>query len=64
MATDPVTLTVDILEAAAALAANLPDVVRQIRSAIGIIQTGTVTEEQEQAIRAELDAIKQRIDTA
>jgi hypothetical protein len=57
-------LVAEILQVIIALAADLPQVVGLAQSAMQIAQSGTVTPEQEAAIRAQLDAIKAQIDAA
>jgi len=60
----PIALIVEIIQAIAALAPQVPEVVSLAESAIGIVQTGTVTPDQEALIRSQLDAIKAQIDAA
>jgi len=57
----PIALIVEIIQAIAALAPQVPEVVSLAESAIGIVQTGTVTPDQEALIRSQLDAIKAQI---
>jgi hypothetical protein len=60
----PVALILEIIQAAMALAPQIPEVVSLLQSAAGIVQTGTVTPTQEAAIRVQLDAVKAQIDAA
>jgi hypothetical protein len=60
----PIALIIEIIQAIIGLAPQILEVVALCESAIGIVQTGTVTPEQEQAIRAQLDAVKAAIDAA
>jgi hypothetical protein len=57
-------IMIAMIEALAALAPQLPEVIALTNSAIGIATTGTVTAEQEAAIRTQLDAVKALIDAA
>ena len=58
----PVALIVEIIQAMIALAPSVPEIVALGQSAVAIAQAGTVTPEQEAAIRAQLDAVKAAID--
>ncbi len=60
----PVALIVEIIQALLALAPQIPEVIALGETAIGIVQTGTVTADQEAAIRAQLDQVKALIDAA
>jgi hypothetical protein len=60
----PIALILEIIQALAALAPQIPEVVSLVQSASAAISTGTVTAEQEAAIRAQLDAVKALIDAA
>lgn len=60
----PTDLLVDIMNAAATLAAGAPEIVSLLDSAVTILKTGVVTPEQEAAIRAQLNATKTAIDAA
>ena len=60
----PIALIIQIIEALAAFAPQVPQVVSLVESATGILQTGSVTPEQEQAIRNQLDEVKALIDAA
>jgi hypothetical protein len=60
----PNELLIEILQAVATLADDAAPIVSLLESAIGILKTGTVSPEQEAAIRAQLDATKTAIDAA
>ena len=60
----PIALILEIIQALAAFAPQIPEVIGLVESATGILQTGTVTAEQEAAIRTQLDAVKAQIDAA
>jgi hypothetical protein len=60
----PVALILEIIEAIASLAPQVPDVVSLVESAKSIIVSGTCTPDQEAAIRDQLDAVKSIIDNA
>lgn len=60
----PVALIVEILQAIIALAPQIPEILELGSSAVSIMRTGTVTPEQEAGIRAQLDAVKAKIDAA
>jgi hypothetical protein len=60
----PIALIVEMIQAILALAPSIPEVIALGESAIGIVQTGSVTPEQEASIRAQLDAVKALIDAA
>lgn len=60
----PVELIVEILQAIIALAPDIPEVLELGAAAVNILKTGTVTAQQEASIRAQLDAIKAKIDAA
>lgn len=60
----PVALLVEIIQAILVLAPQIPEVVALGESAVSIIKAGSVTPEQEIAIRAQLDAVKAAIDAA
>lgn len=60
----PVALLLEIIQALAALAPQIPSVISLVQSAMQIAETGTVTPEQDAAIRAQLDAVKAEIDAA
>ena len=57
-------IVAEILQVIIALGSQLPEIVSMAESALGIVKTGTVTPEQEAAIRAQLDAMKAKIDAA
>lgn len=57
----PVALIVEIINAIMALAPEVPAVISLGKSVVGIVQTGSVTPEEEAAIRADLDAVKAQI---
>ncbi len=60
----PIALILEIVQAIAALAPQVPEVLALVSSAAAIAQSGTVTPTQESAIRAQLDAVKGLIDAA
>lgn len=60
----PTKLILEIVQAIAALAPQVPEVLALVASATAIAQSGTVTAEQEASIRAQLDAVKELIDAA
>lgn len=60
----PIALIIEIVEAIAAFAPQIPEVVSLVQSATGILQTGTVSAEDEAMIRAQLDAVRAQIDAA
>lgn len=60
----PVALLVEIIQALLVLAPQIPEVVALGESAVSIIQAGSVSPEEEAAIRAQLDAVKAAIDAA
>jgi hypothetical protein len=60
----PISLIVEIIQAIMALAPEIPEVISLGESVVGIVQTGSVTPEQEAAIRAQLDAVKAQIDAS
>jgi hypothetical protein len=60
----PVALLVEIIQALIVLAPQIPEVVALGESAVSILQAGTVSPDQEAAIRAQLDAIKGQSDAA
>lgn len=60
----PIALILEIIQAIAALAPQVPEVLTLIESVTGIIQTGAVTPDQEAAIRTQLDQVKALIDAA
>jgi hypothetical protein len=60
----PIALIVEMIQAILALAPSIPEVVALGESAIGIVQTGSVTPDQEASIRSQLDAVKALIDAA
>jgi hypothetical protein len=53
-----------MIQAIIALAPDIPEVLEIGASMVNIMKTGTVTVEQEAAIRAQLDAVKAKIDAA
>lgn len=57
-------IVIEVLEALMAAIPQIPNLVSAAEDAIGIARTGSVTPEQEAAIRAKLDAIKQQVDNA
>lgn len=57
-------IVISVIEALLAAAPQIPALITAAEQAIGIIKTGTVTPEQEAAIRASLDAVKAQIDAA
>lgn len=58
----PVALIIEIVEAIASFAPQIPEIASLVGSAKDALTTGTVTPEQEAAIRAQLDAVKAQID--
>ena len=60
----PLTLILEILQAIQALSVTAPQITALVQSALDIGTSGTVTPEQEAAIRAQLDAVKAQIDAA
>jgi hypothetical protein len=60
----PIALMLEIIQALAALAPQIPEVVSLVESATGIVQSGTVTAEQEATIRGQLDAVKALVDAS
>jgi hypothetical protein len=60
----PVALVVEIINALIAAAPQLPEVIALGEAAIGIVQTGVVTPEQEASIRTQLDQVKALVDNA
>lgn len=60
----PVALLIEVIQAIAALAPQIPEVISLVESSTDILNTGTVTAEQEASIRAQLDAVKAQIDAA
>lgn len=60
----PIALLVEILNAILTLAPQVPEVVALGESAVSILKAGSVTPDQEAAIRAQLDAVKAAIDAA
>ena len=60
----PTKLILEIVQAIAALAPQVPEVLALVDSVTTIAQTGTVSAEQEASIRAQLDAVKGLIDAA
>ena len=60
----PIALLIEIIQAMAALAPEVPAVLELGASAVALLQTGTVTPQQEASIRAQLDAVKAAIDAA
>ena len=60
----PIELILEILQAIQALSATAPQVAALAQSAFDIGTSGTVTPEQEAAIRAQLDVAKDQIDAA
>ncbi len=60
----PTELLVAMIQAIIALAPDIPEVLEIGASMVNIMKTGTVTVEQEAAIRAQLDAVKAKIDAA
>lgn len=60
----PIAIILEIIQALAAFAPQVPEVMSLVESATGIVQSGTVTAEQEAAIREQLDAVKALIDAA
>jgi hypothetical protein len=60
----PVALIIAIVQAMAALAPQLPEVITLAESATRILNAGTVSAEDEAAIRAQLDAVRALIDAA
>jgi hypothetical protein len=60
----PLAIVLEIIEALAALAPQIPEVVSLVEAARTIVVAGTVTAGQEAAIRAQLDAVKAAIDAA
>lgn len=57
-------IIIEVIQALMAAIPQIPSLVSAAEDAIGIAQTGSVTPEQEAAIRAKLDAVKQQIDNA
>jgi hypothetical protein len=60
----PIALVVEIINALIAAAPQLPEVIALGEAAIGIVQTGVVTPEQEASIRTQLDQVKALVDNA
>jgi hypothetical protein len=60
----PIALILEIIQALVALAPQVTEVLTLGQSAVSILEAGTVTPEQEAAIRAQLDAVKALIDAA
>jgi hypothetical protein len=60
----PIALIVEIINALIAAAPQLPEVIALGEAAIGIVQTGVVTPEQEASIRTQLDQVKALVDNA
>lgn len=59
-----VALILEIIQAIAALAPQIPEVASLVQSVTNIVQTGTVSPQDEAAIRAQLDDVKALIDDA
>lgn len=57
-------IVVEILNTIMTLAPQIPEIVALSESAVTILQAGTVSPEVEEAIRAQLDAVKAQIDAA
>ena len=60
----PIAIIIVVIQALAALAPQFPEVASLVEAVTGIVQSGTVTPDQEAAIRAQLDAVKTAIDAA
>jgi len=60
----PVALILELIQALAALAPQVPAVLDLLTAANAIVTTGAVTPEQEAEARAAIDAAKASIDTA
>ena len=60
----PIALIIQIIEALAALAPQLPEAVTLVQQGISILNAGSVTPEQEAAARAALDAVRAKVDAA
>ena len=60
----PLALILEILQAIQALSVTIPQVSALAQSGLEIAKSGTITPEQEAAIRAQLDAVKAEIDAA
>jgi hypothetical protein len=60
----PTELLIEIIGAILVLAPQIPEIVALGESAVSILTTGTVSAEQEAAIRAQLDAVRAAIDAA
>lgn len=58
----PIALILEIVQALASLAPQVPEVLALVSSATTIARAGTVTLEQETFIRAQLDDVKKLID--
>jgi hypothetical protein len=60
----PIALILEIIQALVALAPQVTEVLTLGQSAVNILQSGTVTPEEEAAIRTQLDQVKALIDAA
>jgi len=60
----PIALILEIVQAIAALAPQVPEVLALVTSATAIARTGVVSPAQEASVRAQLDAVKNLIDAA
>jgi hypothetical protein len=60
----PIALIIEIIQALASLAPQIPEVVALVDSATSIVSSGAVTPAQEASARAALDAMKVAIDAA
>jgi hypothetical protein len=60
----PIALIVEMIQAILAVTPAIPEVIALGQSVVSILQTGSVTPDQEASIRAELDAVKALIDAA
>lgn len=57
-------IVITVIEALLAAAPQVPSLITAAEQAIGILRTGSVTPEQEAAIRQALDQVKAEIDAA
>jgi len=60
----PAAIAVEVLEALAALAPQLPEISTLVESTKSVLESGTITDAQAAAIRDQLDAVHTAIDTA
>lgn len=57
-------IVIEVIQALMAVVPQIPGLISAAEDAIGIAQSGSVTPEQEAAIRAKLDDVKNQIDNA